>query len=381
MTTCNHTLNHLAQVNSKGYVVPCCHYIRDHNPVWDQFQLENLESLDGILNSNHWQQIRQEISSGDNYQCSNCWNREQANGHSKRMWANEKPVKTPLQIEDLEIALDTTCNMMCRICQPAQSSKWASATVLPELDAIQSVHSEHYSKQNTNTRRDLYRVISNTNLQHVNAVRINGGEPFYSKRLLPLLEQLDKQAGIEQVSLAFNTNGSIFPNDKVLDILSRAQKITIDVSVDAIGDLATQTRNGIEWQVIENNIQKIISHFGADNIRLSSVVSLLNVNRMQELYDYIHSLGVKSWTWQFLSGPKYLSVFQFPKEIRSAWQIEVDKNWRGAQYNEELMSSQTSEKLFDLFLTATNILDNYHGCTFQSVNPEMYNLIMKGNDC
>jgi MoaA/NifB/PqqE/SkfB family radical SAM enzyme len=378
MKTCNHTFNHLAQVNKKGIVAPCCYYVQEHTPEWDQFNLANIESLDGILTSDLWNKIRSDIESGNNSACNGCWNRENANGHSKRMWSNEKPVNTMYAIEDLEIGLDTTCNMMCRICQPSQSSKWASASdVLEKLNKLQIPYGHQYNQeiQNPNTRNDLMRVLNNTDLSHINAVRINGGEPFYSKNLLPLLKQLDNQAGIENISLSFNTNGSIFPKDNVLDILSRAKDITIDISIDAINKLASVTRHGIAWNVIDSNIHKFVSKFGKDNIRLSSVISLLNVNRIQELYDYVCNAQVRSWTWQFLRAPEYLSVYQVPIKIREKWKIKHENDWKGLHYNEELMSPHTSEKLFDLFLQATNIIDTYHDCTFESVNPEMYNLI------
>tara|TARA_Y100000385_G_scaffold289178_1_gene357855 strand:- start:903 stop:2063 length:1161 start_codon:yes stop_codon:yes gene_type:complete len=381
MKTCNHTFNHLAQVNKSGNVVPCCH-ISVHNEEVE-FNLSNIESLDGILNSNYWKTLREDIKTGDNEACNNCWRVENTGGHSKRMWSNEKPVNTPYVIEDLEIALDTTCNMMCRMCQPSQSSKWASATdVLKKLDKLERPYGDRYNQEKLNptNHNDIMRVLNNTDLSHINAINIVGGEPFYSKNLLPLLERLDSQAGIENITLGFNTNGSIFPKDKVLDILSRAKDVCIDFSIDSIGDLATVTRHGIDWNTIDSNIQKFISYFGKNKIRIHSVISLLNANRIQEVYDYAHDLQLRSWTWQFLSGPQYLSVYQIPKEIRKKWQIKADKNctfvdWTRDYYNSELISTEEAKQMFGSFLQSTSIIDTYHDCTFESVNPEMYNLI------
>lgn len=375
--TCNHTFNHVAQINKEGYVVPCCHYTFGYSPEWDKFNVANLDSLDKILTSDHWQNIRQEIKTGNNKSCSSCWNRERAGGHSKRMWANDKPVNSKYVIEDLEIALDTTCNMMCRICRPSQSSKWASATdVLEKLDKLLP-HGSQYNQQghNTNHRNDLMRVLNNTDLSHVTRIRIVGGEPFYSKNLLPLLERLDEQAGIENIELGFSTNGSIFPNNKILDILSRAKDLNIDLSIDGIGDLASVTRHGIEWNIINSNIQKFISYFGNSKIAIHSTISLLNVNRIQELYDYAYNLQLRSWTWTFLTGPEYLCVYQIPTAIRKKWQIKINKNWRGSSYNKELMSPIEAKEMFDLFLQATSILDTHQGQSFKSVNGKMYKLI------
>ena len=378
---CNILSSHLAQIDTLGYVYPCCkfEYLAEdiRKDSWLDYKVQNLNSLDGILVSDKWKDFRQRMLKEDIKECSHCWRQENSKITSLRTESNKTKIKQKNIIQSLEISLDTTCNMMCRICKPSQSSKWASADrVLKELTKIDS---RRYDKSTVDmsTKDHLQRVIFNSNLKNLRLIKINGGEPFYSKNLVPLLDKIEKDAGIKNVQLEFNTNGSIFPNKEILDMLSMAKKIKIEFSIDATDKLAEVIRYGQSWKTIQKTIRKWLAYFSDATFTIHTTISLLNLNHLNNLIHFTNNLNL-NWTYDFLTGPDYLSVYQLPKRYREHLFNVTDQKYKTLLYN-ELITPQKIPSKFNNFLKSCEILDGYHGNSFKEVNSEIYNLVKKIN--
>ena len=380
---CNILQSHLAQIDSGGTVRPCCLFkMKSKND--ERYNLKNLESFDNILNSKKWIEYRGRMQSQKMPECQACWVREETNNDSKRIHYNTRvSIKEthPHTLQTLEIALDTTCNMMCRICQPSQSSKWASATKV--IDKLNNLHNDKNSRYNiatvdTSTKDHLLRVIVNSDLTKLSRIRINGGEPFYSKNLLPVLQKIDSDAGLENVQLEFNTNGSIFPKKETLDLLLKAKKLTLEFSIDAVGKLAEVTRYGGSWENIEQTIKKWKMTFPNAVFSVHSVISLLNLSQLNELRKWTDEIGIE-WNWYFLLGPRHLSVYQLPKKYKQELFDHMEDFPQITKLYKELMidGPKHIKNHYGMFLTFTKTLDAYHNNSFESVNPETYKLIEK----
>ena len=380
---CNILQSHLAQIDSGGTVRPCCLFkMKSKND--ERYNLKNLESFDNILNSKKWVEYRGRMQSQKMPECQACWVREETNNDSKRIHYNTRvSIKEthPHTLQTLEIALDTTCNMMCRICQPSQSSKWASATKV--IDKLNNLHNNKNSRYNiatvdTSTKDHLLRVIINSDLTKLSRIRINGGEPFYSKNLLPVLQKIDSDAGLENVQLEFNTNGSIFPKKETLDLLLKAKKLTLEFSIDAVGKLAEVTRYGGSWENIEQTIKKWKMTFPNAVFSVHSVISLLNLSQLNELRKWTDEIGIE-WNWYFLLGPRHLSVYQLPKKYKQELFDHMEDFPQITKLYKELMidGPKHIKNHYGMFLTFTKTLDAYHNNSFESVNPETYKLIEK----
>ena len=380
---CNILQSHLAQIDSGGTVRPCCLFkMKSKND--ERYNLKNLESFDNILNSKKWVEYRGRMQSQKMPECQACWVREETNNDSKRIHYNTRvSIKEtlPHTLQTLEIALDTTCNMMCRICQPSQSSKWASATKV--IDKLNDLHNNKNSRYNiatvdTSTKDHLLRVIVNSDLTKLSRIRINGGEPFYSKNLLPVLQKIDSDAGLENVQLEFNTNGSIFPKKETLDLLLKAKKLDLEFSIDAVGKLAEVTRYGGSWENIEQTIKKWKMTFPNAVFSVHSVISLLNLSQLNELRKWTDEIGIE-WNWYFLLGPRHLSVYQLPKKYKQELFDHMEDFPQITKLYKELMidGPKHIKNHYGMFLTFTKTLDAYHNNSFESVNPETYKLIEK----
>lgn len=373
--SCNHLSNHLAIVSSNAIIAPCCQFkdFRQPNKYKTVF---NQDSLDDILNSGFWQSVRDNLDKGTKIpSCSGCWANEEAGAVSKRQWANSSmEVLHPNTVEDLEIGLDYTCNMMCRICKPAQSSKWNQSPVAAKLYARRpAIYNKINNVKEYQTK--LRSLVENSNLKNLRRVRLVGGEPFYSKNFEWFIDKLAAETDITQMEFAVNTNGSIIPKESVLEKFFQMKKVSIDFSIDAVGDLASCSRWGVEWPVIEENIKRWVELAKAHtNIKLAvhSTISILNINRIQEIIDFCDNNNL-IFGFSNLEDPDYLNYCQIPVELRNAWTVGSSKQvpYLINDLNTNITKSTMSKnKLYD-FLYFTEVLDEYQGLTFSEVNPEI----------
>lgn len=400
MAECNHLKNHLAVVDERGFIMPCCIFVRPNEELEKPFlkyKIDNheVQSLNEVLTSDVWNDIRKKMENENIPHCTNCWKVESSNITSKRQHYEQiYPKVDKVALEDIEIALDYTCNMMCRICRPGQSSKWKSSKSLVEkLDQLYPYPAIYKTEVGLPTyRNDIKRLIENTDWSNIKRVRIVGGEPFYSKNLLPFLKKLDKDAGIENVELCFNTNGSIFPDDEILRLLRRCKHLSIDFSVDAIGDLADVIRPGDKgWKTIDANIQKWYNISKGNKkqyyLAIHTTISLLNLNALQPIFDYCVNSRSHEATIHFnfyvLTHPEFLSIHQLSPEVRKKFLLKTDidiKQHKGVGFvlhevNRALLSERETKPMLDVFLKATDEMDSFHGVSFKEANPQIYNLI------
>lgn len=378
--SCNHLTNHLAIVNSSGIISPCCQF-KDFRKPHKYRTIFNTDSLDDMLNLGFWSNARESLEKGEQIKnCESCWTVEQAGSESKRIWINKTTKPTsPFQLEDLEIGLDYTCNMMCRICKPSQSSKWNNSRAAQDLYARRP---SIYLKQNVPNYQDrLKHVLENTNLSNLKRIRLVGGEPFYSKNFSWLIDKLDSETDLAKLEFALNTNGSIFPKPDLLDKILRMQRVSIHFSLDAVGDVANCIRWGMDWDTIRQNIdswlQLGIQH---KNLKLNvhSTISILNVNKLQPLVDFCNEKNLYM-SYSTLTDPDFLDFRQLPADEREKWLITgTDKNeYLARKLNQSITSKViVPNKLYD-FIYFTEVMDDFHNNSFASINNEIVKLAEK----
>ena len=390
MKFCNYPYNSIAIVDDTGLAKPCCVFLHDDEDDWKDYRIDNLDvpNLNHFIKSSLFGDIRKNIGNTKEFipECENCKAQEDINMNSKRLWYNETfPMNDPLQLEDMEIALDYTCNMMCRICRPGQSSKWKSAkTLVEQVIAIDPEHnSALYKSDNLDYKKHMDRLISASDFSKLKRVRFVGGEPFYSKSFNSFIEKVDREAGIENMSIYFNTNGSIFPKKEIIDKLLTAKELSIAFSIDAIGELASVIRYGVEWEVIDANVKKWVElRKQYPNLKLSihSTISVLNVNAFQPLFDYmqLHDLRFSYYVLRF---PEYLSLYHIPKPIRQLWKVK--NSIPEHEYSEEKMrvlnyildSDRGHTNEHAKFIKTMDVMDKYQEKSFKVVNSQIYNIM------
>lgn len=367
---CTHAQAGISLVERDGRIMPCCRYKNQNDllSIWDVDSLNDLSML------GPYAKINESLIDGrwpDG--CSRCKREEEAGLISRRMDTNElfssfPDVNAPGRLQDLEIGLDFTCNMMCRSCNPHSSSRWGAAKqLLRDLSAVGAGFDNEDGSYRSYADR-FRQVMDKTDLSFARIVKVEGGEPFYSKNLQWFLDKLSREViQREHLRLMIFTNGSIFPDQSIIDKLSELNTILV-FSLDAVGGLANTMRWGIDWSIIDANIRRWKDH---DLKKQSNItVSLLNVNKMQSLIDYCREIDVHP-SFDFLTSPRYLSVYQFGPEIRKSWCIESQQ-----VFNDKLMANISFDQEFQTTISAMSLLDQYQSIKFSDHNPEMHDLLL-----
>jgi MoaA/NifB/PqqE/SkfB family radical SAM enzyme len=374
---CNHMNNHLSIVDSKGWITTCCQY--DHQN--EMPNLNDVTTLDGILDSKIVKRKRKELLAGKRIvNCKMCWKQEDIGMRSHRWWAwdfNQYVDVKRGKLQNLEIGLDYTCNMMCRMCKPSLSSKWNSATEVNKV--MQTIDSDHHDGHYTYGayQKDIKRVLENTDLSELKKLQLVGGEPFYSKNFDWLMQKIDNETDVSDLIMHVATNGSIIPENS-LDILKRMGRLQIGFSLDAVGDLANCIRWGIDFATIDKNIDRWIKmrdEFPNIVIGVHCTVNIMNMNKLNDLIDYCRNKGLKIST-NVLQGPKHLIPYQIPTNERRKFDVKTfDKSENATHTMKKIVhADMPAENHLEGFLKSCEVLDAYQGIKFSDVNPEIYKL-------
>jgi len=331
---CNRLEGYLDLSHADGSVGPCC-LIRD----WKS----------NIYTGVDFSEWSNPIKKG----CWPCVENEK-NGHES--------MRQTAIAEGMHIALDFTCNFMCRICRPALSSKW---------DAVDEdwtrFDKDHFYKDPNRKRfiKEQDRFLNTVELSEMKQVSIVGGEPFYSKRLLPFLKQLPKSARV-----SINTNASIFPDDKTIKELERFDSVQIDLSIDAIGELAECIRFGTKWSDVEKNINKHISLW--DETYIYTTISVFNVNKLNEIYDFAGGDEYHGGRSRMnpLKFPSFLRLEQIPLATRKSWGITSLKG--KGDFNNIIFSENEAKPEHKKCIDFIQTCDKHQGILFKNVNEEMW---------
>jgi len=382
-SNCNFMNNAIAVVNAYGEIKPCCVFAGSNLTTKTVF---DVDTLDDMLTSSTWNNYKNNLKhSRKKYDaCNACWQKETHGIASKRQFAynhNSKLDKiTPGKIQYLELALDYTCNMMCRMCRPACSSKWQAAKfVKQEVSKLDRNHFTSFDLEPNTYKNKLKQVLENTDLSNLRTLQLVGGEPFYSKNFAFLMEKIAEECDLSKLTLQVTTNGSIVPTD-YFALFEKLKYIKIMYSIDAIGDLANCIRWGVDFGIIESNIKKW-HKLQAKEIRFvnTATLNIQNCNKINELVLWCNKNKI-NFASDILKYPQYLQLAQLPLKVRNKFALQKDLFLEEYAYqnatNILMTTALVSNKLKE-FLESCEILDKHQGIQFKKVNPEIYNLAKK----
>lgn len=364
---CVHSQTGISIVDAAGYIRPCCKF-KDTSSLP---KIDQVDTLNNIHQQEPFKSIRRSLNKGIfPAGCRECARQETAGIQSRRQETNKMYGKhnlfMPTYIQDMEFALDYTCNMMCRMCNPGASSKWGAAHSVIEK------FKQHDIDLDTETGYKDYQdrikeVLEKTDLSHARHIKIEGGEPFYAKHFEWFIDKLDREV-VDKSKLFLNitTNGSVYPDERIIKKL-QSFNTTIAFSIDAHGALAECLRWGVSWNTIEENIKrfKTETHF---NLFTNITVSILNFNAMYPLVRFCDSIGLRT-SFNELTHPEYLSIYQLPLSVREQYKIGIE------QFDTLLLADTTVEPEFDKLLKSIDILDQYHNTDFAQINGEVLGVI------
>jgi sulfatase maturation enzyme AslB (radical SAM superfamily) len=255
-------------IDYSGLIKPCCIFKPDvtykqHNHIqqvdlatWHQTQ--PIQQLKNTLADGQWPES-----------CKSCKDIEQqGRGDSMRLNGLNSYGAFDSQDITLEIRPGNVCNFACQTCWPAASSRVTQFYKQADMDFVPVVTSS-WDYQSILPLRD-----------RIKNVVILGGEPFYDKSCLALLEWMNEQQF--QCDITMFTNGSTVKRSWLENYQGR---ITLVFSIDAVGTPGEYIRFGSAWEDVEQNYQYCKTLPNVD----------LRINITTSFYNYLYLDHVMAW--------------------------------------------------------------------------------------
>jgi pyruvate-formate lyase-activating enzyme len=206
--------------------------------------------------------------------CSNCWRQEAQNLPSRR--SQDRGQDISVQLNRIDVTVQNVCNLACVMCSSYSSSLWAKQDGVTDQD---------YSFE------DKLKLFKRLDFSHVYQMHFTGGEPLMTTEHLRMMKIYAEQADLGQLHISYNTNGTFFPDQRVLEVWSQVKAVDLVISLDAVGEACELIRWPVVWSNIADNIakfyelKKIMPHIKIGFICCASNYNLLE---MPEIMDFCH---------------------------------------------------------------------------------------------
>jgi hypothetical protein len=223
----------------------------------------NSDKLNTIRST--WQDKKVEV-------CNGCWQSEQNGGTSRRQieleWLMNNPEidETSTELLCLDYDVGNLCNAACIMCSPGSSSLWQA-----------ELGEEFFSTTDPTKKLDLSKL---------RRIYLVGGEPFLIKETKNMLLNIKQQQGtLENLEVECQTNGSNFKNNQIMSLLHECKKVTIKISIDAVGKEYEYIRHPLRWQTIEENFNFLLKNYKFE-VEVGATIGIHNIDCLPDFYKW-----------------------------------------------------------------------------------------------
>jgi MoaA/NifB/PqqE/SkfB family radical SAM enzyme len=329
--------------------------------------------------------------------CNRCWTQEDHKNQSlrKRLIANgtkgfkaqeiDRFLTTGYKVgpSQINLIVGNKCNLRCRICN-AQAS------------VTYNVEGQHYEKKNNLTGTDYTidnpKAVGFTDRQidqifelsgNLQRLEYYGGEPLMDLPTLTLLQKFVDSGQSKNITLFYNTNGTVPPSKKHFDLWDKFNKIEFNISLDDIGDRFTYNRHPGNWDEVLENINVLRSHEWTVPVDfyVISTVSNLNIFYIPELLNELEHMNLP-WFLNTLDHPNYYAIVNLPVAVKSKVieKLKTYKDVSKIQFLINMLENPEDLSCWEKFKFWTREKDTYRKESFAKTYPEFYAILKEYDD-
>ena len=362
-------------VRPNGDITMCC----------DQASL-NLNSkntsIQDAFYSTEFSEVRNALQKGIQHpSCNICWTSEHAGLDSPRTRFNRLH-KDSDKISHWDIRDDNLCNMSCRICGPYSSSMWNSEALKYEKDSTY-YHLPISKKIVQSTQTNTIEAFKE-NLEHCKSVYFAGGEPLLNDTHWQILEILHENK-MWDVHVRYNTNlmKTKYKGMDALEMWKPFRRLSVSVSVDAVGNLAEYARTGTVWSTLENNIKALAQYH---KLQANITTSLITIHELDKTIQHLLDLGVSDvYYFNVLRTPVFMNINLLPihskQMLLDSLNLQQFTNVHGYEHLKTVLFEEPDNKqeLINKFKYYNEKLDSVRNTSLQLVNPQLWELMYETN--
>ena len=312
--------------------------------------------------------------------CKKCKNDEDLHGYSMRTRANENAQRLPVNPDNklrfLQLTFSSFCNLKCKYCGTTQSTAWNDDVDISEgMFKVIQTNIETFEQE-----KKIISLCEKSDLSALKYIGVFGGEPFMARHFDQFMELLSSKADVSKMYLQINTNGSIFPKPKIIDIIKNFGKVDLRLSNESIGKLSEYIRNGSKWSDFEKNTNKWLEASVGTGIeaRVHATHCVWNINKIQEFVEWTNNTGIEILNSSTIK-PLYSNVAAVLTEAQRKECSEIIDSMPDCatkKFTKNMLKSSSMEKQHDEALSKfkkfTRIFDQRTPYKLEEVNPQLF---------
>ena len=358
------------EFTTEGTANPCCLYRGE--PMGDLKE----EGLLDIWRGDKYNNLRQEFLDGKMPAgCSMCWDNEDAGYKSKRLQDLERFSshidKVGDCVEDpvyLDLKFGTLCNLKCRSCGSVNSSSWKSDE-LKLYDRILDNKDALWIKKNPGVWDELEKIMST--VEHMD---FTGGEPFMIDQHYNLLRSAVEFGYAKNISIHYNTNGTIRPPKEVFELWKKFKDVEIMFSLDGVGEQFEYIRSGAAWEEVWENFNYFKSQKFL-RIQICHTVSIFNVYYLD---NFVNTFSGTDIYFNLLHYPRQYCIRNMPDVCKEKVKDKIINISDADSIINFMMQDAEHDRLDTGFFSVTEKLDNIREEKFNNLFPEFYEILIDG---
>ena len=246
-----------------------------------------------IFNSEPYEKLRNDLSNGiKNEACTVCWKQEEAGLESFRQCSDLYGGSEGLF--EFDITLSNLCNLACRMCNMGSSHQIGK-------DIKELIKTGYYDDFQAASNRAMpmekgvvYASSSNyfidwlmNNTHKISMLKASGGEPFYDRRVIKVLEKYAKDGTAKNTTLKFHTNATQF-TPELANLLNEFKGQDHTFSIDGTGKVYNYIRHLSDWDKLNESLDNYFSTCtNIDNQYFNMVLSGLNVLNVADYIEWV----------------------------------------------------------------------------------------------
>lgn len=312
-------------IETNGDIKYCCASVYDerdsHLDKHGNHYNINTHTIDEAWNSDRLRELRRKLHNGIKApECRVCWDQEDKGQWSVRTAAGQAESDCYPDIQKTvdasakngyavdtdphyyQIQTGNLCNLACKMCHSDYSTTYGDFyfELYPDdVNQTKYVDNSSDSKRVNNkpNRYDwpvkvgLSNLINGNKLEHITRLFLSGGEPTIILENLKFLEYLIESGHSKHIHLIIATNTTKI-NPRFAKSIKHFQKVTMILSIDAVGEPIEIQRYPAKWAQVDKNIKQYINIAkenadGNISVAFNIVVSLLTLPTLDRLIDYI----------------------------------------------------------------------------------------------
>jgi MoaA/NifB/PqqE/SkfB family radical SAM enzyme len=367
----------------------------------------NRQSLMEIWNADTLRDLRRAMVEGERITgCDMCYAAEERGGESIRQfdnrtwesnWANEpratidemiataidNDFRLPKLPEMIDFQAASLCNLKCRMCNSANSSKIAKDTVQRSWEPKEVYPHEDPTFKWLRSMENLVDELAKDTGSEVRRLSFAGGEPLLLREIPTLLERLIAAGRAQLLSLTFISNGSIVP--RWLSLAPQFRRFDLIISIDGYADHYDYIRYPGRWSKLTRNLQ-LFRKIPNIHVQATITIQVNNVLSLTNLFRYLDAVGI-GFDGYLLFHPMRLAVNILPASVRrvAAARLLDYAETDCHPHHRELVRSFAAQiesgddtgdrKLLREFMLFSNDLDASRGQSIHSTDPELVALL------